>query len=229
VKKEFIVQGMSCSECASTVKKVLASVENVTDVSVNFEKSSAVIAMEGPVPALKLQEALSGYPAYKLLEKNGQHYDPRSDGSLRSFWLDRNIWRRAALNTLNCLIGCSIGDFGTIIYLQAYHPGTTMIVQMILATLAGLITSVLLETLLLKFRENFPWRTALQTALAMSFLSMLAMELAMNTTDFMLTGGKAAFENPVYWAALCISLVVGFLVPLPYNYYKLKKYSKACH
>jgi len=81
----------------------------------------------------------------------------------------------------------------------------------------------------LKVREKFSWMVAFQTAFAMSFLSMIAMELAMNTTDFMLTGGKAAFGNPMYWFALVISLVVGFIAPLPYNYYKLKKHNKACH
>ena len=41
--------------------------------------------------------------------------------------------------------------------------------------------------------------------------------------------GKAAFENPMYWFALVIAMIAGFLVPLPYNYYKLKKFNKACH
>ncbi|MCA9665976.1 MAG: DUF4396 domain-containing protein [Myxococcales bacterium] len=29
--------------------------------------------------------------------------------------------------------------------------------------------------------------------------------------------------------ALAISLAVGFLAPLPYNYWKLKRHGKACH
>jgi hypothetical protein len=100
---------------------------------------------------------------------------------------------------------------------------------MVLATLAGLMTSVLLETVLLRVREKFSWMASLQTALSMSFLSMVAMELAMNTTDFMITGGKAAFSSPSYWLALMAAMVAGFLVPWPYNYYKLKKFNKACH
>ena len=104
-----------------------------------------------------------------------------------------------------------------------------MTVQMILATVAGLATSVALESVLLKLHEGFNWKLAFQTALSMSFISMVAMELAMNTTDFMITGGKAAFGNPLYWIALLVSLVAGFFAPLPYNYYKLKKFNKACH
>ena len=58
----------------------------------------------------------------------------------------------------------------------------------------------------------------------MSFISMVGMEIAMNTTDFIFTGGKAAFDDPIYWTALVIALIAGFIAPLPYNYYKLAKY-----
>jgi hypothetical protein len=100
---------------------------------------------------------------------------------------------------------------------------------MILAVVAGLMTSVFFETILLRTRERFAWTAAFQTALSMSFLSMVAMEVVMNFTDFMITGGKAAFGNPMYWTALLVSMVAGFAAPLPYNYFKLKKYNKACH
>ncbi len=104
-----------------------------------------------------------------------------------------------------------------------------MTAQMILATIAGLVTSVSMETILLKTKEKFSWSLAIQTAFSMSFISMIAMELVMNATDFMITGGKAAFGNPLYWTALIVAMVAGFLAPLPYNYYKLKKFNKACH
>jgi len=51
----------------------------------------------------------------------------------------------------------------------------------------------------------------------------------MNTTDFMITGGKAAFDTYVYWLALIPAMIAGFILPLPYNYFKLKKFNKACH
>ena len=152
-----------------------------------------------------------------------------SNATTAQFWTDQNIWQRAGFNTLNCLIGCSIGDFGTVIFLQAFYPHTSMTVQMLLATVAGLCTSVALETVILKVREQFDWKNALQTAFSMSFISMIAMELAMNASDFMVTGGKAAFNTSSYWLAFGVAAVAGFLVPLPYNYFKLKKYNKSCH
>lgn len=154
---------------------------------------------------------------------------PINQSPITNFWNDKNMWNRASFNTLNCLIGCSIGDFGTIIFLQAYYPQINIITQMLLATICGLCTSVLLESVILKVRENFDWKSAFTTALSMSFLSMLTMEIAMNISDFMVTGGKAAFNTPQYWLAFAVAAVAGFLAPLPYNYYKLKKYNKACH
>jgi copper chaperone CopZ len=232
MQHEYTISGMTCSGCASTVEQALAQVENVTGVTISLDQALATITMSSHVPTATLQQALSAFPSYQLSERNSHHSSPMPQAkpnTIPSFWNDFRVWKRASVNTVNCLIGCSIGDFGMIIFLQAYYPNTSMFTQMLLAIIAGLITSVLLETVLLKYREHFSWGFALQTAFAMSFLSMVAMELAMNTTDFMITGGKAAFENPLYWIALAVALVAGFLVPLPYNYYKLKKFNKACH
>ena len=147
----------------------------------------------------------------------------------KGFWSDPSIWKRAAKNTLNCLVGCSIGDFGTLIAFQHFAPYMPMFTIMGIAILAGLTTSILLETTLLRIREHFSWAMAFKTAFSMSFLSMVAMELAENATDFMLTGGNIPINQPFYWAALGIALLAGFVVPLPYNYYQLKKHGKACH
>ena len=116
-----------------------------------------------------------------------------------------------------------------LIYLQIYYPETPILLQMALAMSAGLVTSVIFETVILRFKEAFAWKLALKTAFTMSFISMLGMELAANTTDFFLTGGNVPVSDPWYWGALAISLVVGFIAPLPYNYYKLKKHGQACH
>jgi hypothetical protein len=145
------------------------------------------------------------------------------------FWADQKIWWAASRNTLNCLIGCSIGDFGVIIYAQVFHPGWSMMTIMVLAMAAGLLTSMMLETVMLRWREGFAWRQALVTAFSMSFLSMLGMELAANLTDFMLTGGRLPLSEPFYWVALAISMGAGFLAPLPYNYYQLKRHGRSCH
>lgn len=226
----YSVSGMTCNGCAATVRKSLASLPHVEHVEVDVASGKAEIVTAHPLPLAQLQKALSGH-AYKISAWSGPHAQAIhiNPAYPDPFWLSGNIWRSASLNTLNCLIGCSFGDFAMVVFLQRYYPGTSMTAQMILATLAGLITSVSMETVLLKVKENFSWRLALHTALSMSFISMVAMELVMNATDFMITGGKAAFGNPMYWTALLVAMVAGFLAPLPYNYYKLKKFNKACH
>jgi Domain of unknown function (DUF4396) len=145
------------------------------------------------------------------------------------FWSDQKVWRVASRNTLNCLIGCMIGDMAVMIYMQAHHPHVPMLLTMGLATVAGLVTSILLESTILHWREGFGWRAAFTTAFSMSFLSMVGMELAANVTDFMLTGGRVPLSDPFYWTALAISVGAGFLAPLPYNYWKFKRHGKACH
>ena len=121
-----------------------------------------------------------------------------------------------------CLIGCSIGDFGTILYFQNIDHTWTTASIMFLAIVNGLITSIILETIILiKQMDLF---SALKTALGMSFISMLGMEISMNTTDFFLTGG--AMLN--FWV-VPLMLLAGFVTPLPYNYWRLKKYNQSCH
>lgn len=215
----FSVTGMTCQGCANTVAKKLQEVKGIHAVAVSLENKTALLTLDKTVTLAELQNVLGHY----------EITDGANSNQSISFWGDKKVWLRASFNTLNCLIGCSIGDFGMIIFLQAYYPQTTMAVQMVLAVIAGLLTSVAFETILLKWREGFAWKLALSTAISMSFISMIAMELVMNTTDFMITGGKAAFDNPLYWTALIVAMVAGFLAPLPYNYFKLKKYNKACH
>jgi hypothetical protein len=145
------------------------------------------------------------------------------------FWSDRKVWRVASRNTLNCLIGCMIGDISMIVYMQTYHPNAPMLLTMGLAMAAGLVTSILFESAILRWREGFAWRAAFTMAFSMSFLSMLGMELAANATDFMLTGGRVPPSDPFYWTALAISVGAGFLAPLPYNYWNFKRHGKTCH
>jgi len=94
---------------------------------------------------------------------------------------------------------------------------------MTLAIINGLITSIILETIIL-MKQNFDFRNALKTALGMSFISMVSMEVAMNLTDYLLTGGAM-----LTWWVVPIMLIVGFLTPWPYNYWRLKKFGIACH
>ena len=137
-------------------------------------------------------------------------------------WKCKHTWRRSAKNTLWCLLGCSIGDFGTILYFQLNGINWTTLSIMILAIINGLITSIILETIILSRQMTI--KIAFQTALTMSFISMLAMEIAMNSVDWLILG-----EAKLVWWIVPIMLIVGFLTPWPYNYYRLKKYNIACH
>ena len=152
-----------------------------------------------------------------------------SSGVSTGFWQDRHHWWRASKNTLNCVIGCSIGDFGMLFFLQLNYPEIPLLLAMVLAMATGLATSVAFEATILKVMEGFSWAQALKVSVSMSFISMLGMEIAENVTDYALTGGVASPGESWFWIALAISLVVGFLAPLPYNYYKLKKHGQACH
>ena len=121
-------------------------------------------------------------------------------------------------------MGCSIGDLGTIFYFQN-NPSeifNTTLSIMTLAVINGLLTSIALETFILSRQMNL--NEAFKTAIGMSFISMIAMEIAMNVTDVLLTGGAQ-----LTWWATPIMLLVGFLTPWPYNYWRLKKYNESCH
>ena len=142
--------------------------------------------------------------------------------TLNISWKVRSTWTQASKNTLWCLIGCSIGDFGTILFFQTTNIAFPMLGIMILAIINGLITSIMLETFIL-YRQ-MALNLAFKTAIGMSLISMISMEVAMNIADLVLTGGAM-----LVWWALPIMWIVGFLTPLPYNYWRLQALNKACH
>ena len=138
-------------------------------------------------------------------------------------WSCKHTWKRSAKNTVWCVFGCAIGDFGTILYFQLTEIPFPVLGIMILAIINGLITSIILETIILMIQKiNFV--NAIKTALGMSLISMISMEVMMNFTDYVLTGGAI-----LTWWVIPIMLIVGFLTPWPYNYWRLKKYGINCH
>jgi len=64
-------------------------------------------------------------------------------------WSCKHTWSRSAKNTFWCLLGCSIGDFGTILFFQLTEIPFPLLGIMILAIINGLITSIILETIIL--------------------------------------------------------------------------------
>ena len=138
-------------------------------------------------------------------------------------WSCKHTWSRSAKNTFWCLLGCSIGDFGTILFFQLTKIPFPVLAIMVLAIINGIITSIILETIIL-LRQNFSLKLAFKTAVGMSLISMVSMEIAMNATDYFLTGGAI-----LTWWVVPIMLAVGFVTPWPYNYWRLKKFTEACH
>ena len=138
-------------------------------------------------------------------------------------WSCSHTWKQSAKNTAWCLLGCSIGDFGTILFFQLTKIPFPVLAIMILAIINGLITSIILETIIL-LRQNFSLKLAFKTAVGMSLISMVSMEIAMNATDYFLTGGAI-----LTWWVIPLMLIAGFITPLPYNYWRLKALGKGCH
>ncbi|MCU0394599.1 MAG: DUF4396 domain-containing protein [Chitinophagaceae bacterium] len=223
---------LHCGACLGKLSPVLNANQHIDHWEIDLNAPDKTLSVRTSLPIADIQRLVASAGFNAVPGNAGEAvtcdmYTARQQSGIQ--WGDPAIWKRAAFNTLNCLIGCSIGDFGMIIFLQAYYPATPMALQMALAVVAGLFTSILLESSILRYRERMSWGAAFRMAMGMSFLSMVAMEIAMNLTDFMITGGKMQLSDPLYWVAFAPAALAGFLIPLPYNYYKLKKFNKACH
>ena len=202
----FEVGGMSCQGCVTNLTSALQAVEGVASVEV--EIGSAVVHHEG-VRAAALSGAITG-AGFTVPESNFN-------------WGDRAVWKQSAHNTKWCLVGCSIGDFGTIAFFQFILTDVSWPTMniMLLAMFNGLMTSIALETFILT--KQMTMSQAFRTACGMSLISMLSMEAAMNIVDVLITGGAM-----LAWYTLPPMLLAGFLTPWPYNYWRLKKFDKAC-
>ena len=207
------VGGMTCTGCSGRVRDSLEALDGVLSADVSHETGLAVVSHSGTGREAMLSAiTMAGYVA---------------EGELPEFdWGDRAVWKQSAHNTKWCLVGCSIGDFGTIAafqfipYLDALGWSTMSI--MLLAMFNGIMTSIALETFILS--AQMALKEAFRVAIGMSLISMISMEAAMNIVDVVLTGGAKL----TLWVIVPM-LVAGFLTPWPYNYWRLKKYGVACH
>ena len=202
---------MTCTGCSGRVRDALESLEGVLSAEVSHETGQAIVSHSGTGHDSMVAAITSaGYTA---------------DGASADFnWGDGDVWRKSANNTKWCLIGCSIGDFGTIAAFQFVFTdsGWSPMMIMALAMFNGIMTSIALETAILS--AQMALNEAFRVAIGMSLISMLSMEAAMNIVDLVLTGGAK-----LTWWVIVPMLVAGFLTPWPYNYWRLKKYDAACH
>ena len=221
---------INCSSCVAKVTPFMNELKSINKWMVDTQNADKILTIESnnlTALALKEQITKAGFIAEPIGNHEGKYHQEKE--YILPFWKDTPVWNRASKNTLNCLVGCTVGDFGMMIFLQTYYHHMNMFLMMGLAMLSGVLTSIILETFILKIREKFAWSFAFKTAVGMSLLSMITMELAENLTDLALTDGNIPISDPYYWYALIPSILMGFLVPLPYNYYQLKKHGKSCH
>ena len=207
------VSGMTCDGCAGRVRNALEGVSGVTSAEVSHDSGSAIVSHSGVS-----RDLMSG-----AVRAIGYTVDGQSE---EFHWRDGSVWRQSAHNTKWCLVGCSIGDFGTIAAFQ-FIPyfdalGWSTMSIMLLAMFNGIMTSIALETFILS--AQMALKEAFRVAIGMSLISMISMEAAMNIVDVVLTGGAKL----TLWVIVPM-LVAGFLTPWPYNYWRLKKYGMACH
>lgn len=188
-------------------------------------------------------------PPCSNTKSNPKHISSTSARPLTfSFWSSTPTWKRASLNTFRCLIGCTSGDFASLWVLQSHYADLGMGVIMPISSQSephtslsspsahpvivstGLFTSITLETILLHWgKDRLPWPMSFRTAIGMSLVSMLAMEMVQNVVDYHLTGGVIAVDDPWFWAQAMVAMGAGFLAPLPYNYWRLRRYGLGCH
>ena len=208
------IGGMTCDGCSGKVKKALESITGVISVEVSHESGVAVIE----------HKKVSKEVLISSIKSTGYTVDGKGEDF---HWRDGSVWKQSAHNTKWCLIGCSIGDFGTIAAFQsiAYLDalGWSAMSIMMLAMFNGIMTSIALETFIL-IKQMGGIREAFRVAIGMSLISMIAMESSMNATDLLIMG-----EPSLTWWVIPIMLFVGFITPWPYNYWRLKKYGVSCH
>ena len=227
------VGGMTCNGCANNVKNALSSVAGVSNVEIDLDGAKATVQTDGQPQKDVLESAVTnaGYSIHEPGTSLDLLQTISTPKPMEFNWRDRSVWKQSAHNTKWCLIGCSIGEFGTLAYYS--FSGITSGLELysniwyfyaILPLINGLATSVMLETAIL-MRGQMDFNNALSTAFGMSFISMLMMEIAMEITDLLFTQGELGLMP----LAIPFMLLVGFLTPWPYNYWRLKKYGQACH
>ena len=205
------VGGMTCTGCSDRVRNALEEITGVHSAEVSHESGIAIIQHDNVSRDSMASSIQSiGY----TVDGKGEEFN----------WRDSSVWKQSAHNTKWCLVGCSIGDFGTIASFQFVFTdsGWTPMMIMALAMFNGIMTSIALETAILS--AQMALKEAFKVAVGMSLISMISMEAAMNTVDLILTGGAK-----LTWWVIIPMLIAGFLAPWPYNYWRLKKYGVACH
>ena len=139
-----------------------------------------------------------------------------------------SLGRLTTSATLHCLTGCAIGEFtGLAIGVTlGLNPWATMA----LATLLGFASGYALGLRPL-VKQGLGWVAAFRAIWLGETISIAAMELAMNFTDYHVGGVQAASVlEPMFWLGYALALPAGFVVAWPVNYWLLRRnFKKPCH
>ena len=130
--------------------------------------------------------------------------------------------------TLHCLTGCALGEFAglAIGVTLGLNPWWTMA----LATVLGFASGYALGLRPL-VKQGLTWLAAWKAIWIGETVSIAAMELAMNFTDYHVGGVQAgSVLDPVFWLGYALALPAGFIVAWPVNYWLLRRNVKQpCH
>ena len=134
----------------------------------------------------------------------------------------------AARSTLHCLSGCIIGEsLGLMIGVSL---GLGVWPTIILATTLAYVSGFTLGLVPLMREQNKSFTEALKVIWLGEVVSIGVMEIAMNSADYAMGGMQAGtIFSTVFWSAMLVAVVAGFVAAWPVNYWLLSRDMKKCH
>ena len=134
----------------------------------------------------------------------------------------------AARSTLHCLSGCIIGEsLGLMIGVSL---GLGVWPTIILATTLAYVSGFTLGLVPLMREQNKSFIEALKVIWLGEVVSIGVMEIAMNSADYAMGGMQAGtIFSTVFWSAMLVAVLAGFVAAWPVNYWLLSRNMKKCH
>lgn len=135
----------------------------------------------------------------------------------------------SAKSTVHCLTGCAIGEITGL--LIAVILGLSVFSTIVLATLLAYFTGFSLGVLPVMRDQGKTFIQALKLIWLGEVISIGVMEITMNAVDYQVGGmtAESVFE-PVFWYAIVLAMLAGFIAAWPVNWFLLKRgMKKHCH
>lgn len=134
----------------------------------------------------------------------------------------------ATHTTLHCLSGCVIGEVAGLMIGTALGLGVWLTLG--LATVLAYISGFSIGLIPLMRAEGLGFFEALRMIWLGEAVSIGAMEIGMNGTDYLIGGVQSgSVMSPTFWIAIAVAVPVGFLAAWPVNYWLLKRGLRAGH